>query len=230
VSVVKVFGNIECSTEFVQGLIARGHVLPDALKSASKKRQADYLVGRRCARQCLLLLGQTTEDLAYAGHAKPPSWPARVAGSISHTRGLAVSIATTESMLVGIDIERVLSDREAATIQHFVVNDDEWHHCPSDLSTSAFTTLVFSAKETIYKALGGLYGARLEFHSVSLLAVGGHTLTFVANHAIGRSLPAGCSITLEYHRVDDLIETQLLLNKSNLNESIHSVVCTQFLV
>ena len=227
---VKVFGSIEYNTRFVQALIAEGHVLPDELKSASIKRQADYLAGRRCARHCLVLLSQPTVDLAYAGPGKAPSWPTQVAGSISHTLGLAMCLATTESMLVGVDIEHVLDDSQAATIQHLVVNDDEWRHCPSALSKPAFTTLLFSAKESIYKALGLLFGVRLDFQSVSLCAVGGCTLTFVANHSIGHSLQAGWLMVVEYHRKGDLIETQLLLQKANLNNSPHARVRTVFLV
>ena len=96
-----------------------------------------------------------------------PRWPEGIVGSISHTDDTAgVALARTRDYLsLGFDIEArgavtaelrdmVLTKREQAQIESY--------------SDPDFATLIFSCKESIYKAVYPLAGEFLEFHDIEI--------------------------------------------------------------
>ena len=131
-------------------------IMPDPLLSAVVSRKRDYLMGRYCAKQALLNFGSPTANLT-PGKNGCPIWPKGVIGSISHTNGMAVAVVADQQLYsgIGVDMEKRVSENEANKIMPVIGAPEEWeiitHNFQGDIKTGF--TVLFSAKESIYKAL-----------------------------------------------------------------------------
>ncbi|MFT4047574.1 MAG: 4'-phosphopantetheinyl transferase superfamily protein [Solimonas sp.] len=128
---------------------------PPPLRRASRRRLATYLAGRLAAAAAQRELRRPDEPVGMSPE-RLPEWPRGLCGSLSHTDRSAVCAlaSTSQYAAVGVDVERWLDDAQAATIADQVMDDAERRRF-SGLgdSTAAFVTLLFSAKESLYKAL-----------------------------------------------------------------------------
>jgi enterobactin synthetase component D len=146
--------------------------LPPSLSRAVAKRQVEFLAGRLCAAQAMRRL---------RGHHQPvpirpdrsPAWPEGLVGSISHTDGLALAgVAEAQRYRsLGLDLERELAAEVASQVGPLLLDDGEWRRRPPGWTETVFTTLVFSAKEALYKAIHPIVQRMMEFHDARLLAV-----------------------------------------------------------
>lgn len=125
-------------------------LLPDDLQNAVAKRRAEFLAGRFCAAMALRQLG-LPEAVPRQGRA--PVWPAGVAGSITHSKDRAVAAVSRHHRLVGLDCEAYVSDERAMQLSASIFSESESRLRPEALPFGRFFTLVFSAKESLYKAL-----------------------------------------------------------------------------
>jgi len=127
---------------------------PETLRSAIPKRLAEFLAGRTLARLAQEALGHRATQIAI-GADRAPIWPAQLSGSISHARGYCACIAQDAALgHLGIDIDLVTQNQALEAVLRLVVNADEravLDAAPLPLNLGA--TLVFSAKETLFKAL-----------------------------------------------------------------------------
>ena len=152
------------ATAFTQAGIA----YPPSLARSVRKRQAEFFFGRLAARTAVTSLGRPAVDLPI-GPLGAPVWPYGLKGSISHCAGLAVATALdTASVLgVGIDIEHVLEDEHRRDVLSTTVDDAELAMLeslqPCGLSMNTLLTLVFSAKESLYKGASGRVGRFFDF-------------------------------------------------------------------
>lgn len=136
------------------------------------KRQTEYLAGRLCARQALYDL-TGSPGVPAVGEDRSPQWPAGVVGSITHGDGWAAALVARNHDWcgLGLDVEALLpaerSQRLAAQI-----------HTPAELQRLAalappeqawLTTLAFSLKESLFKALYPLVRQRFYFQHAELL-------------------------------------------------------------
>lgn len=121
------------------------------IKGAVAARRAEFATARSCARQALRNLGLPAGPIL-RGAKREPLWPTGIVGSITHCTGYrAAAVArATEVLTIGIDAEphaaieariteRVLDDAERAWIAGAPVGI-HWDR------------LIFSAKESVYKA------------------------------------------------------------------------------
>lgn len=145
--------------------------LPDRLAEAPLRRQQEYLAGRQCAAEALRLLGSSewAQDIG-SGPAGEPLWPAGYVGSITHTRGLASAAAarTSEARAMGFDLEFVVAPERMARVSRVVL-----HACETRLKASGFDpmtvfTLMFSAKESLFKCLYPLVGIRFDYRDAAV--------------------------------------------------------------
>ena len=147
-----------------------------ALAKVGERRGAEFSSGRRVARAALQGIG--LHDVAIGRRGRAPAWPSCVVGSIAHSRRLAIALVgrSARYAAIGLDVEplgrttrrvaeRVLSQRERAGLA-----DDSWH------------TLLFSAKEAVYKAVNPLVGEFLEFRDVEVAAGGGRFKAATRRH------------------------------------------------
>ncbi|MBY5926983.1 MULTISPECIES: 4'-phosphopantetheinyl transferase [unclassified Halomonas] len=128
--------------------------LPAELEGAVAKRRDEYRAGRLCAVYALGLLG-IDSGVPGRGADRLPRWPPGVLGSISHCSDLALSAVASSDLYagVGIDVEQCLDADEADSVAEVVASGAELLHLPGWLSRPMAVTLLFSAKEAIYKAI-----------------------------------------------------------------------------
>ncbi|WEN16925.1 4'-phosphopantetheinyl transferase superfamily protein [Rhodanobacter sp. AS-Z3] len=128
--------------------------LPEHLSVATKERQREFLAGRQCARNALGLAGCTMPGDLAIGTDGLPQWPDGWLGSISHNRDAAVAVAASKNLcnILGVDLEAWIDDDVAEEIHEQVFQPSELAQFPGYTPAQALT-LVFSAKETLYKAL-----------------------------------------------------------------------------
>ncbi|WP_151720176.1 4'-phosphopantetheinyl transferase family protein [Gemmobacter serpentinus] len=147
--------------------------LPEALHSAVPKRQSEYLAGRICAALALRAAG-LPEVLGLQGRA--PVWPAGAAGSISHSDSRVVAAVSRDHAALGVDCETIMPEDQARTLTGMIMTPAETALRPETIGLAAFLTLVFSAKEALYKAISARHARMLEFHDVLLTGIAGDRL------------------------------------------------------
>ena len=145
--------------------------MPPTLQSAARKRQAEFLAGRLCARGAL---HKFDPSLAAPGIDidGAPFWPDSYVGSISHSNGYAAAITAPRQryMGIGIDIERKLTLLEASEISYEILTTSERRHLGKSKtdSSEAFIASAFSLKESLFKALYPSIKQRLDFKEMEI--------------------------------------------------------------
>jgi enterobactin synthetase component D len=133
---------------------ALGVVIPPALARAVSKRRMDFVVGRHCAAQALRLLDPSLpSEVAVVDGV--PVWPPGTVGSITHT-GAFVSAAVAPSRIargLGLDSEHVVDIETLHSVSSLVLNTSDRVCGTAILNEELFCTIVFSAKESVFKCL-----------------------------------------------------------------------------
>lgn len=132
---------------------------PTQRSNWSQQRQAEYIAGRYCAIQALTIsaehISPADTQLAIAND-RSPQWPPGTLGSISHSgdRAIAIAARDTDFLGLGCDCETLLKDSAAAEIAPWVVQRNDLNcKIEAPLNYGLWVTLVFSAKESLFKAL-----------------------------------------------------------------------------
>jgi enterobactin synthetase component D len=192
--------------------------VPESLSAAAPRRLASFLAGRVAG----------TEALRAAGHAAPvppigrdasgaPRWPAGWIGSIAHTDGecVAASARTTDLALLGVDCERRLDDEVAHEVVRQVAPEcrEGGPSVGTGLSFATTVSLVFSAKEALYKALYPSVGSFFGFEAAECVAIDAEAgrLTLRLRDPLPGGFAAGDSFALSYVCWDELVLTALAL-------------------
>ena len=171
--------------------------LPDELKHAAVRRQLHFRAGRFCAREALRRLGSRPPSIGPArGDDGAPVWPAGVVGSITHTDGFAAAAvaAAGDVSAVGIDTERVMSQERARSVVSAVAWPSELAHLQRiGCDRQEALTMVFSAKEAVFKCLYPSIGRRFGFHDIRIVGVDAWARTFQARvvRTLGDRFAAG---------------------------------------
>jgi 4'-phosphopantetheinyl transferase EntD len=134
-----------------------------ALGQVVDKRRREFRLGRHCARVALQRLGSPAGPILAGAH-REPLWPAGIVGSISHSGSwcaAAVAHAATTSAL-GIDVES--DEALPAELVALIASPQEQHELPAGVT--AWERVLFSAKESVYKAWFPLARTWLDFEDV----------------------------------------------------------------
>lgn len=151
-------------------------------RNASLVRQIDFLAGRTCAERALHRAGLAMPAAIGTGSHGEPLWPPGFRGSISHGDGLAIAIVARESRAggLGVDVQTRIEPGVAAEIRGRIATPEELALCAPAMD-DAWLTLVFSAKESLFKALFPQVGTYFEFLDATLCAVHDARLTLRLN-------------------------------------------------
>ena len=153
---------------------ARHHVSARFEPDPDVPGRSEHLAGRECAAIALARAGAPSGEVGTNAEGSP-IWPAGFVGSITHTRGFASACASSLRELagVGIDTEEVLDHAASVEIRDVVATRDELGRLQrrSVLDEQSLVTLLFSAKESVYKCVAPITKEFLEFHDVELLEV-----------------------------------------------------------
>lgn len=139
---------------------------------AAPVRRAEFTAGRACARRALVALGLTAVEIP-RGPRGQPCWPEGVVGSITHCDGFrgAAAAAARRLASLGIDAEPHLPLPPLVAPLVSVAEDDR-ARAALDAAGLHGDRIVFSAKESVYKAWHPLTGLWLDFADVALTVSG----------------------------------------------------------
>lgn len=181
-----------------------GVQFPDTLRRSVTKRRAEFLAGRHLAQTAIAHLTGHSVDVGI-GAQRQPLWPDGLSGSLSHTETYAVCLLVDRpDYLVGIDVERRLASVACAAALRPCARADEMAFLEAGGEDfAARLTLLFSAKETLFKALFPRVGRYFDFDAARLhsldLAAGRLTLTLTRD--LGGSFAVGCKFPIRF-RID----------------------------
>ena len=150
---------------------------PDAIKRAAQKRKADYLAGRSIAKAAMRALGVPPNPVTSAA-SRAPIWPDGITGSISHARGRCACLLSSDtSQSVGVDTEAIASGSSLAAILSETLTPQDRDTISADVSSQPTNaTLVFSAKEALFKALYTRVNCYFGFDAAELAAPPGQDM------------------------------------------------------
>ena len=194
----------------------RLYPMPDHLHRAVLKRQVEFMAGRICAQQAIeALTGHKPDDIP-AQPDRTPGWPPGIVGAITHTTHYAAALVASDLDFqgIGIDCEGMLS---AANLNL------QGHICrPQELDTLQAThpnwspehllTLVFSAKESLFKCLYPQVGKFFGFAAARVLNLDPIHKTFVIQleKTLTPDLQTGCQWTGQFGCGDHQLMTAIL--------------------
>jgi enterobactin synthetase component D len=147
------------------------YCLPSKLEKASALRKQEYIAGRYCAFKAAKQLSAEIHNIENAS-TREPIWPLGLAGSISHSKNMAIScVAKSENYLsLGIDAEDFIRPQGAQDIIGTVASLEEASYI-NGLNDQAALTILFSAKEALYKALFPISRCFIDFKEVRLVSL-----------------------------------------------------------
>jgi enterobactin synthetase component D len=137
------------------------YLLDDSLIGAIYGRKEEFVAARACALLGLNKLNANNK-IVMRSSKRHPIWPQGFIGSISHTKDLALASIYKEGYCksVGVDCEILIKPERFESIKDYITRAEDLRllnnlDCNSKLSI--LQTLVFSAKESLYKAISPLY-------------------------------------------------------------------------
>jgi 4'-phosphopantetheinyl transferase EntD len=129
------------------------------------RRSRDFVTGRQCAHTALQRLGVPPAPIL-SGAGGAPQWPSGVVGSITHCPGYrAAAVARfADVVTVGIDAERCEAlPAGVLTLVSLAQEREQVTGLADRSSVVPWDKLLFSAKESVYKAWFPLTGRWLGF-------------------------------------------------------------------
>jgi 4'-phosphopantetheinyl transferase EntD len=137
------------------------------IPNAVEKRRREFAAGRSCARRALTALGWSHELSILSGTRGEPLWPAGVVGSITHCKGYcAAAVALADRLQsIGIDAEPNVPLDERVRRGVCTPAEARRRSLRRDVDEA---TILFSAKESVFKAWYPLTGHQLDFQDVEI--------------------------------------------------------------
>ncbi|MGK4578830.1 4'-phosphopantetheinyl transferase family protein [Kitasatospora sp. HPMI-4] len=140
------------------------------IRQSVPRRQGEFRAVRACARRALAELGHPAAPLL-PGERGAPRWPEQVVGSMTHCLGYrAAALApAAEVLTIGIDAEPNAPLREG--VLEAIARPEELPRLRELAATDPAVSvdrLLFSAKESVYKAWFPLMGVMLDFSEATL--------------------------------------------------------------
>ena len=133
------------------------------------KRRLEYARGRACARRALAELG--IEGFALlSGEKREPLWPDGVVGSLTHCRGFCAAAVARRGSVLGIGLDAEPTGGLSARVLDRVCTAEEKGRLEA-LARRAdcdWGTLLFSAKESLYKCYFPLTRSFLGFRDAEI--------------------------------------------------------------
>jgi 4'-phosphopantetheinyl transferase EntD len=135
---------------------------------AVDRRRREFAAGRACARRALAGLGFEPGPIP-SGRDRAPVWPAGVIGSITHCPGYCAAAVARLGDLLGLGIDAEVNRPLPQGVGEIVCTERElaWSEA-QDCDAMPWRTVIFSAKESVYKAWQPLTGEWLGYLDAEL--------------------------------------------------------------
>ncbi|WP_011589063.1 4'-phosphopantetheinyl transferase family protein [Alcanivorax borkumensis] len=150
--------------------------LPATLSNATASRKAEFLAGRIAAHNAFIQLDLRPEIIGI-GLRREPQWPPTVLGSISHHGDSAFCMmmprpAQAPLVSPGIDVEKVISADDRALLSPSILSHEDLEFIHGNFVNIEYGfTVVFSAKEALFKALHPAVGRYFDFLDVKISSI-----------------------------------------------------------
>lgn len=135
---------------------------------AVPKRVAEVTTVRACAREALAALGLPPAPIL-SGPSREPLWPAGVVGSLTHCAGYRAAAVARDADLAAVGIDAEPHDELPDGVLERVSLPEERAHLEALPAGTHWDRLLFSAKESVYKAWFPLAGRWLGFEDARLV-------------------------------------------------------------
>ncbi|MEM7411933.1 MAG: 4'-phosphopantetheinyl transferase superfamily protein [Myxococcota bacterium] len=117
------------------------------------RRRPEFHAGRACARRALAQLGVHDRPVL-RGARRAPLWPTGCVGAITHTDAYCAAVAAHDRDWAGVGLDAELRKPLSTRALERICSPEECAHLRALPGTSAeaWGNVVFSAKESLYKA------------------------------------------------------------------------------
>ena len=139
---------------------------------SSVSRKEHYRSGRICAGEVLSKLGTLGQPVLRDPQTREPLWPEGISGAITHSGNWAAAAAgkTSDVSGIGIDLEDLERQVDSRISRHVCIPEEQkWlQECGEDFLEQNLK-IIFSAKESIFKAFFPCTRTYLHFHDARIL-------------------------------------------------------------
>jgi 4'-phosphopantetheinyl transferase EntD len=132
---------------------------------AVESRAREFTTTRSCARRALTILGLPATPILRGPH-REPLWPSGVVGSITHCEGYRAAVAARQSDILTVGIDAEIHDELPADVVEHVCKESEITWMFTAPKGIHWDRVLFSAKESVYKAWFPLTQRWLSFEDV----------------------------------------------------------------
>lgn len=186
--------------------------IPQGFEHMVAKRKCEYLAGRLCGYFAMEKL-----DHIWPGHIGQndngcPVWPSGVIGSISHTnRYAAACVASNQDYRnVGIDIENIMGETQAHNLcTHLFAGPDRRRQ--NRMPLNHYATLIFSAKEALFKAIYPEVGYLFGFSKAGLIELDDKTACFQIQDDLSPRWRKGARIKVAFNFTAACVYTAVII-------------------
>lgn len=156
-------------------------LLDVSLTNAAKGRKEEFVAARACAIKAFKEFGLEVSNIK-KDESRKPIWPKGFMGSLSHTKNIAMASIYKEGYCqsVGIDCEIMIKDDKFEKIKSYITRkeDIDFFHTIASNKLMLAHTLMFSAKESLYKAINPLCNEFFGFQEAYLSGINFEDETF----------------------------------------------------
>ncbi|MPV87874.1 4'-phosphopantetheinyl transferase superfamily protein [Georgenia ruanii] len=153
--------------------------------AATPERRREFAAARSCARRALAQLGVAPQPILLdrdvpAWAARAPRWPEGVVGSMTHSDGYHAAAVARASVIAAVGVDAEPNEPLPAGVRELVTTDEEralLARLSGTRADVAWDRLVFSAKESVYKAWFPLTRRWLDFGDCLVRPAPGGTFT-----------------------------------------------------
>ena len=118
---------------------------------AVESRIREFTIARSCARQALGKLGFPPVPIL-RGPKGEPLWPAGIVGSITHCKGYRAAAVAMQSNISAIGIDAEIDDALPPEVLKSICVEEEIAWLSQEHDRLRWDRIIFSAKESVYKA------------------------------------------------------------------------------
>lgn len=192
-----------------------GLQLPPSMEKAVGSRKLEYLLGRLICADLMTEMGRL--PVFVDRDDRRPIWPEGLIGSISHTdRVVCCALADAGQIRgIGLDCETVMASNRFQRISSHILSEDDQTFVEGleGWKQGKLGTLIFSAKESLYKCLNPLVGVFFGFQDASLISIEEKKIKLKLNKNLANLFFQEQVFSISYEFIDELVFTSLVLEK-----------------
>lgn len=187
----------------------------ELVSRAVSARRHDFALGRWCARCALAQLGVSAAAIPVAPN-RAPRWPAGVVGSITHCSGFVGAVVASADRVISIGFDAEPATPLGQDLIRLICTPAEirWLATAPPTLAADWPKVIFSAKESIHKAISPLCGIMLDFREVTLaLDPTGAAFSARLNERDARGLPDFTTLAVRFAVTADHVFTSAFIER-----------------